>query len=118
MNVGSTQADRDATFALLNTLRTTGITGLAVLPAPAPQTQEAMVSLLFQERAFWMYLTGHRLGDMRRLIRQYGRGAETVFPTGDQAPPVSGAYGTDVNFPIPASEKNNPNFTGCLSRGA
>jgi len=25
-------------------------------------------------------------------------------------------YGTDVNFPVPVTEKNNPNFTGCLDR--
>ena len=31
------------------------------------------MDLLFSERAFWMFATGHRLGDMRRLIRQYGR---------------------------------------------
>lgn len=120
---GGTQADRDATFALLNDLRATGPTasgtiGMAPIPGTAPTTQKAAVDQLFQERAFWMYLTGHRLGDMRRLIRQYGRDPETVFPTGDQAPPISGAYGTDVNFPIPSSEKNNPNFKGCLDRKA
>jgi hypothetical protein len=72
---------------------------------------------MFRERAFWLFMTGHRLGDLRRLIRQYGRGAETVFPTG--------AYhkdnlmrGTDVNIVIPISERNNPNFHGCLDRNA
>jgi hypothetical protein len=30
----------------------------------------------------WMYLTIHRWGDMRRLIRQYGRTQDKVFPTG------------------------------------
>lgn len=39
-------------------------------------------NLTFCERAFWMFGTGHRLGDLRRLIRQYGRTAETIFPTG------------------------------------
>lgn len=116
---GGTQADRDAVFATLNTLRQTGITPVVpVIAGTAPTTQAAAVTQLFNERAYWMYLTGHRLGDMRRLIRQYGRDAETVFPTGEQAAPISGPYGTDVNFYIPASEKNNPNFTGCLDRKA
>lgn len=120
---GGTQADRNATFALLNELRATGLTasgtvGMDAIPGTAPTTQAAAVDQLFRERGIWLYLTGHRLGDMRRLIRQYGRGAETVFPTGEQGAPLSGSYGTDVNFPVPASEKNNPNFTGCIDRKA
>ncbi|HZI40265.1 MAG TPA: hypothetical protein VFD67_01135 [Gemmatimonadaceae bacterium] len=73
--------------------------------------------LMFRERAMWMFMTGHRLGDLRRLVRQYRRGSETVFPTG--------AYhkdnltrGSDVNIVIPISERNNPKFTGCLDRKA
>ena len=120
---GATQADRDEVFRLLNVLRATAVTasgtvGVPAIAGPAPATQAAAVTQLFQERAFWMYLTGHRLGDLRRLIRQYGRDAEAVFPTGEEAPPRSGPYGTDVNFPVPASEKNNPNFTGCIDRKA
>ena len=80
-------------------------------PLPAltdPGTDVARVNLLFRERAFWLYLTGTRLGDMRRLIRQYSRGAETVFPTG--AWHKGGNYGTDVNLPIPFNEQQNPNY--------
>ncbi|MEO7359565.1 MAG: hypothetical protein ABI120_04505 [Gemmatimonadaceae bacterium] len=117
---GKTQADRDAVFGILNNLRATGFPGTVIpnLTGAAPATDAAAVTQLFQERAYWMYLTGHRLGDLRRLIRQYGRDAETVFPTGEEAPPRSGPYGSDVNFPVPASEKNNPNFTGCIDRKA
>lgn len=119
---GGTQADRDAVFAGLNTLRSTGVggngTAIAPIAGSAPTTQAAAVTQFFTERALWLYLTGHRLGDLRRLIRQYGRDPETVFPTGEQAAPNSGPYGTDVNFPVPASEKNNPNFTGCIDRKA
>jgi hypothetical protein len=111
----------------LNTLRAdtadTHIGGLA--PLADPGTASARVDLMFRERAFWMFGTGHRLGDLRRLIRQYGRGPETVFPTGPYPatglPPGSSvipSYGTDVNFPIQAVEQANPNFHGCLSRGA
>lgn len=74
------------------------------------------VNLLFAERARWLWLTAHRLGDMRRLIRQYGRAANTVFPTGPYFKVNFATYGTDVNFPVPISEKNNPNFTGCFDR--
>ncbi len=113
---GATQGDRDAVFALLNTLRATGLTtAIAALPA-SPTTQAAAVDMLFKERAFWLWLTGHRLGDMRRLIRQYGRTAATVFPVGTLALRPGDTYGTDVNFIIPFPEKNNPQFTGCLDR--
>ena len=29
---------------------------------------------------------------------------------------MRGVYGTDVNFPIPIEEDNNPNFHGCIDR--
>ncbi len=66
------------------------------------------VNLLFRERAFLMYSTSHRLGDLRRLIRQYGRNSEAVFPTG--AFFKGGNYGEDVNFPVPVDEENNESF--------
>jgi len=25
-------------------------------------------------------------------------------------------YGSDVNFPVPVDEENNPNFTQCIDR--
>lgn len=113
---GGSQGDRDAMFAQLNTLRATGMaTPIAAMPT-SPTTQAAAVDMLFRERAFWMWLTGHRLGDMRRLIRQYGRAATTVFPTGAMALRPGDTYGTDVNFIVPFPERNNPNFTGCVDR--
>jgi hypothetical protein len=114
---GATQADRDAVFGLLNTLRATGITpAMPALAGTAPTTQAAAVDQFFSERAKWLWLTGHRLGDMRRLIRQYGRAANTVFPTGNMLLRPGDTYGTDVNFVIPIREKNNPGFNGCLDR--
>ena len=99
-------------IATLNTLRAT--IGLAPL-APAA-TLAGQQDQLFRERAFWMYLTAHRLGDMRRLVRQYGRGAETVYPTGSYF--KGGAYGTDVVLLPAQEEKNNPNWTGCTDTKA
>ena len=95
----------------LNALRAR-VPGLAPLVA-------VDVDALFRERAFWLFGTGHRLGDLRRLIRQYGRSAESVFPTGEWY--LGAPYGTDVNFPIPQSEENNPEAgTGniCIDRTA
>ena len=119
-------ANDDATFlAKLNAARAAAPTyALAPALAPAgpapidavPASPAAKIDLLFQERALDLFLTSHRLGDLRRLIRQYGRDAESVFPTGAYF--KGGVYGPDVNFPIPFEEKNNPNFTGCLDRKA
>lgn len=92
------------TLAILNDLRANaGVAGLAALTDPG--TDAARVDQLFRERAFWLFGTGHRTGDLRRLIRDYGRAANTVFPTGDWH--KQGTYGTDVNLPVPNAERNN-----------
>ncbi|HEU4879794.1 MAG TPA: hypothetical protein VFT21_10085, partial [Gemmatimonadaceae bacterium] len=78
-------------------------------PLTLQGTTAAQVDQLFKERAYWLFLTSHRLGDMRRLIRQYGRSANSVFPTGPYF--KGGTYGTDVNSPVPQREQNNPNYT-------
>ena len=85
-------------------------------PLADPGTPDARVDLHFSERGFWLYATGQRLSDLRRLVRQYGRSAESVFPTGSYF--KAGFYGTDVNFPLPADEVNNPTFAACIDRGA
>jgi starch-binding outer membrane protein, SusD/RagB family len=77
-------------------------------PLTDPGTPEARRDLLFQERAFWLFLTGHRHGDMRRLVRQYNLTQSQVFPTG--AHHRGGVYGNEVTFPIPFQESQNPNF--------
>ena len=104
-------------LATLNAARTT-VTGLA--PLVDAGTEAARVDQLFRERAFWMFSTGHRTGDLRRLIRQYGRPANTVFPTG--AWHKAGNYGSDVTLPIPQAEQNNPNLPSgtntCIDRVA
>jgi starch-binding outer membrane protein, SusD/RagB family len=108
-----------ATFrATHNALRTT-LNAASVGPVSTDtMTAAQQITFHFRERALWMYATGHRLGDMRRLIRQYGRTENTVFPTGAYYRPQYPTYGTDVNFPIPFSETNNPNSAGCIDRKA
>lgn len=86
---------------------------VALAPLTDPGTAQGRVDMLFRERAFWLYATGHRLGDMRRMIRPtaaggYGMLEDDVFPTGDFA--KGGEYGDDVNLPIPFDEQNNPNW--------
>ncbi len=102
-------------------------TGAAPVGALTPLTTTdattagGAVNLLFAERARWLWLTAHRLGDLRRLVRPianggYERAANTVFPTGPYFKVNFTNYGVDVNFPVPVTEKNNPNFTACLDR--
>jgi starch-binding outer membrane protein, SusD/RagB family len=109
-------ADFAGMTATLNTLRQDSDLGLLDLPEPG--TQDEAIDLLFAERAFWLFATGHRLGDMRRLVRPpplgYGRPADSVFPTGTYV--KGGSYGEDVNLPLPVEEQNNPNSAGCLDR--
>jgi hypothetical protein len=110
-------ANNNAGFiAKLNEARANG--GVAGLPATLtdPGTAAGRQDLLFRERAFWMYTTAHRLGDMRRLIRQYGRDAETVFPTGSYF--KGGTYGTDVTLVPSQAETNNTNWAGCTDKKA
>ncbi len=95
------------------------VAAMAALAAPAGSA--AAVTQLFTERARWLWGTAHRLNDLRRLVRAVGtRGGfgiaeNTVFPNGPYF--KNGlVYGTDVNFPIPLDEQNNPNFVQCLDR--
>ena len=103
----------------LNTARQLSAPGLPVLPADSvPSTDTGGVTLLFRERAYDLFFTGHRQGDLRRLIRQYGRRQDHVYPTGPYLAPGTGFYGTDVTAPIPSTESANPLFHGCRDRNA
>ena len=87
---------------------------MAALPRPAGQ--RTAINLLFREKAFWTFSRGQRLGDLRRLVRQYGRTQANVFPNGQFF--KGGTYGSDVNFPVTVDELNNPDFAGCKDRNA
>jgi hypothetical protein len=106
-------------LAKLNELRETAITPpLPDTTDPGSSDPEARQNLTFRERAFWLFVTGHRQGDLRRVARVYGRDENTVYPTG-VFPDGQGVYGSDVTMPIPRDELiENPRFTGCLGRGA
>ena len=90
---------------------------MAALPVPA--TYEEAINVYFREKAFWTFSRGQRLGDLRRLIRQYNRNEDNTFPSGNHY--KGGTYGDDVNLPVPQAEENNPNVpkTGaCIDRNA
>lgn len=85
-------------------------------PLTDPGTEAGRVDLLMRERAFWMWLTSHRLGDQRRLMRQYGRTqAGAGFPTGTYF--KGGSYGTHVSVLVPFDELNNPQFRDAFPNG-
>ena len=109
-------------LTFLNQLRQTAIIpALPDLSDPGPDaggTDALRVDLLYRERAFWLYLTGHRQGDLRGLVRRYLRTPETVYPTGAY-PGGQGAYGSEIVAPVPETERvNNPVYTGCVNSGA
>jgi starch-binding outer membrane protein, SusD/RagB family len=86
------------------------------------------VSVMFRERAFWLYGLGNRLSDLRRLVRQYGRNENTVYSVGpypfgsrSTLPSSVPNYLTDVVFTLPTSAgpaDPNSNFKGCLNKSA
>jgi starch-binding outer membrane protein, SusD/RagB family len=93
---------------------TGGVAGLAPLEDPGA---DGRIDLVFRERAFWLFLTGQRQGDLRRLIRQYDRDQSEVYPVGVWDD--NQMFGSDVTAPIPGEERqHNPLFDGCESRGA
>ena len=107
------QAENELAVAKLNEARAPY--GMDALTDPGTET--ARVDLMFRELAFALYASAHRLGDLRRLVRQYGRPSETVYPTG--AYHKDGlTLGTDLQFVVPQTEKNNPKFKGCINRDA
>ena len=125
-------------LSTLNSLRSTCIGTAPCAPVPGltsaslpalvdPGTANARLDLLMRERAMWLFLTGHRQGDLRRLARIYHRDPNTLYPTGTyinagfppliQAATTNGtSYGADLVFtPDPAEAANNSLYTGCFN---
>jgi hypothetical protein len=109
--------------AILNALRAApqnlgAVSTPVMTPLAAPTTQKDAIDLFFREKAFWTFGRGQRLGDLRRLIRIYGRAADgsDTFPSGPFF--KGGTYGADVNFPVTVDEQNNPEFKACTDRKA
>ena len=74
--------------------------------APVSLTDSQLVAEFRTQRALDFYLTGQRLGDLRR----YAEAGTDLFPTG-KYPTLSDSYGTMHCFIVPRSEKlGNPNY--------
>jgi hypothetical protein len=119
---GGTAADIANMMSILNALRASqpalGLYQVPAMPAlsTTPPDKQSAIDLLFREKAFWTFGRGQRLPDLRRLVRQYGRAENAVFPVGIFF--KGGIYGHDVNLQVPTSEQSNPNFSACLDRNA
>jgi hypothetical protein len=125
----ATPPDNATWLSIINSLRTNtalypvpqaGFTAGPALTALAdPGTPDLRVDRMFYERGFWLFGTGHRLGDMRRLVRSttaggYGRPIDTVYPTGPWF--KGGNYSDALQMSIPFEEQNNPNYVHCADR--
>jgi len=100
-------------LTILNDLRATRVT--PAMPAlEDPGTDDARLDLLFRERAFWLFGTAHRLGDLRRLVSVYGRAPEAVFPNGEYV--LGGTYIGNYSLPfsIVGEDWARKGVTGCL----
>lgn len=89
-----------STLAFVNARRAVGN------QAPVTLTDAALMTELRNQRARDFYLTGQRLGDLRRYLKAginlYPKGKYPVFPD---------FYGTKTCFIVPLSEKaQNPNY--------
>lgn len=88
-------------------------------PLVDPGTPNSRIDLIFRERAFWLFMSGRRLGDMHRLVKLYNRSAEDVFPTGTWRSSVGVNYetATFIPFQFETQHQFNPHITsGCSAR--
>ncbi|MBC8088476.1 MAG: hypothetical protein H7Z40_14505 [Phycisphaerae bacterium] len=100
--------------ATVRTLRSIPATVGVLPPLADPGNAADRITLLFRERAFWFYLNATRVGDLRRLQRQYNRSPDVVWPTGAYF--KGGSYGSDVTITPSFAERNNPAYRGCIDR--
>jgi hypothetical protein len=108
-------------MTIMNALRASphqlgAISSPVMAALPVPTTKDAAITLYFRETAFWQFSRGTRLPNLRRLVRQYGRPQDQVFPSGQFF--KGQTYQSDVNFPVTTGENANPEFTGCIDRNA
>jgi starch-binding outer membrane protein, SusD/RagB family len=75
-------------------------------------TAKQQMQQLLSERAYWMWVTGHRLGDWRRMLRAPYNAAPFSFATGDVYPTGGGLFNI-LEFPTPLLTNPNPNYKAC-----
>jgi hypothetical protein len=102
-----------------------GITAATLAPLPDSGTALGRLREIMMERAYWMYATGHRQGDLRRLLRApydaqpYALTRNDVYPNGQYANAeyrgFTTSYGTDVvAIPARTEQLYNRNYKGCF----
>lgn len=98
----------------INEARQTAGLGDTISPANVVQKQ----NLLFRERAFWFYLHGTRLSDMRRMVRQYGRSVNSIYPVGSYTRSSQVYTYGDATVFIPSQQEFSENhaYSGCINR--
>jgi hypothetical protein len=91
-----------------------GTVGLSALPdsSGSPNGRKAEIQQVLSERAYWMYVTGHRLGDWRRVLRPPYSDPPFSFVTSDVYPVGAGISNT-LEFPTPQLTNPNPNYVAC-----
>lgn len=97
--------------------RARNMIGMADTSAPA--SFDASVDLLFGERAAWLYLEGRRLGDLRRMVRQFSTSPYSIYPGGsyNRGPVAIAVYGSAFVFTPDSQEyENNHKYSGCENR--
>ena len=98
--LAETDGPTPATVTFVNQRRAVGGQGAVAL------TGAALMTELADQRARDFYLTGQRLGDLRR----YAKAGTDLFPTG-KYPVFNDSYGTLKCLIVPLSEKaGNPNY--------
>ncbi len=98
--MAETDGPTPATLTFVNQRRAVGGQGAVAL------TGAALMTELAEQRARDFYLTGQRLGDLRRYLKA----GTDLFPTG-KYPVFNDSYGTAKCLIVPLSEKaGNPNF--------
>jgi hypothetical protein len=117
---GSFTERKDTLGNVLDTLWHAGTGRVAGLrPLTDPGSKDARIKMVYDERAYWLFLTGNRQGDMRRLVRVYKWPQEQVYPSGYYPVGPTQAYGSYTNLPIPFTEQAiNPQYKGCFNRDA
>jgi len=98
--LAETDGPTPATLTFVNQRRAVGGQGAVAL------TGAALMTELADQRASDFYLTGQRLGDLRRYLKA----GNDLFPTG-KYPVFNDSYGTLKCLIVPLSEKaGNPNY--------
>ncbi|HWZ58842.1 MAG TPA: hypothetical protein VNW46_07655 [Gemmatimonadaceae bacterium] len=89
--------------------------GLGALPNVGGGGTQAEILQLLDERGFWMWVTGHRIGDWRRVVRNYGFPIGSVFPTGTHE---FGSMQNIFSFPTSLTTNANPNYASGACDGS